>query len=150
MKLFLREIKQAKSCFIVVVCFCVLGFLPTTIAVPFFPSLVCLDQFEKLAIKIWIITLGLMCNSSVNSVIFFWTKRISVEKGSCEDVKHHETMLKMMSTPFCASVLLITNGHPPDINIAQILHLSNFFELKRRVYIHLQAWQTRKVLDIQL
>jgi hypothetical protein len=28
---------------------------------------------------------------------------------------------------------------PADINIAQILHLSNFFELKRRVYIHLQA-----------
>ena len=70
MKLFLREIKQAKSCFIVVICFCVLGFLPKTIAVPFFPSL---DQFEKLAIKIWIITLGL-CNSNVNSVIFFWTK----------------------------------------------------------------------------
>jgi hypothetical protein len=31
-------------------------------------------------------------------------------------------------------------GGPPDINIAQILHLSNFFELKRTVYsyIHLQ------------
>jgi hypothetical protein len=28
---------------------------------------------------------------------------------------------------------------PPDVNIAQILHLSNFFELKRRVYINLQA-----------
>jgi hypothetical protein len=41
-------------------------------------------------------------------------------------------------------------GGPPDINIAQILHLSNFFELKRRLYIHLQAWRTRKVLDIQL
>ena len=41
-------------------------------------------------------------------------------------------------------------GGPPDINIAQILHLSNFFELKRRVYIHVQAWRTRKVLDIQL
>jgi hypothetical protein len=72
MKLFLREIKQAKSCFIVVICFCVLGFLPTTIAVPFFPSF---DQFEELAIKIWIMTLGL-CNSSFNSVIFFWTKRM--------------------------------------------------------------------------
>ena len=70
MKLFLREIKQAKSCFIVVICFCVLGFLPKTIAVPFFPSI---DQFEELAMKIWIITLRL-CNSSVNSVIFFWTK----------------------------------------------------------------------------
>jgi hypothetical protein len=30
-------------------------------------------------------------------------------------------------------------GGPPDINIAQILHLSNFFELERTVYIHLQA-----------
>ena len=36
------------------------------------------------------------------------------------------------------------------MNIAQILHLSNFFEMKRRVYIHLQAKRTRKVLDIQL
>jgi hypothetical protein len=51
-------------------------------------------------------------------------------------------------------VLRISSAHnkggPPDINIAQILHLSNFFELKHRVYIHLQAWRTRKVLDIQL
>jgi hypothetical protein len=35
------------------------------------------------------------------------------------------------------SVLRISSAHnkwgPPDINIAQILHLSNFFELKRRV-----------------
>jgi hypothetical protein len=46
--------------------------------------------------------------------------------------------LKMISTPFCASVLLITK-RDPQINIAQILHLSNFFELKRIVYIHLQA-----------
>jgi hypothetical protein len=41
------------------------------------------------------------------------------------------------------SVLRINSAHnkggPPDINIAQIFHLSNFFELKRRVYIHLQA-----------
>ena len=52
------------------------------------------------------------------------------------------------------SVLRISSAHnkggPPDINIAQILHLSNFFELKRTVYIHLQAWRTRKMLDIQL
>ena len=51
------------------------------------------------------------------------------------------------------SVLCISSAHnkggPPYRNIAQILHLSNFFELKRRVYIHLQAWRTRKVLDIQ-
>ena len=36
------------------------------------------------------------------------------------------------------------------IKIAQILHLSNFFELKRAlVYINLQL-RTRRVLDIQL
>jgi hypothetical protein len=41
------------------------------------------------------------------------------------------------------SVLRISSaynkGGPADINIAQILHLSNFFELKRSlVYIHLE------------
>jgi hypothetical protein len=38
------------------------------------------------------------------------------------------------------SVLRISSAHnkgrPPDINIAQILHLSNFFELKHIVYIN--------------
>jgi hypothetical protein len=51
---------------------------------------------------------------------------------------HHQ--LKMMSTSY---VLRISSAHnkggPPDINIAQILHLSNFFELKHTVYIHLQV-----------
>jgi hypothetical protein len=41
------------------------------------------------------------------------------------------------------SVLRISSAHnkggPPDINIAQILHLSKFFELKLIVYIHLQV-----------
>jgi hypothetical protein len=47
-----------------------------------------------------------------------------------------------MSTPFCASVLPITKGDP------QILHLSNFFELKRTlVYIHaFIQLRNRKVL----
>jgi hypothetical protein len=49
-------------------------------------------------------------------------------------------------------VLRISSAHnkggPADINIALILHLSNLFKLKRRVYIHLQAQRTRKVLDI--
>jgi hypothetical protein len=55
----------------------------------------------------------------------------------------YKDILKMMSTLFCASVLRISSAHnkggPPDINIAQILHLSNFFESKRIVYIHLQV-----------
>ena len=69
-KLFLREIKQAKSCFIVVICFGVLCFLPPGIIFPFFSSF---DKFEWLAIIVWVCTLGLL-NSTVNSVIFFWTK----------------------------------------------------------------------------
>jgi hypothetical protein len=59
-----------------------------------------------------------------------------------------------MVTDHVKSVLRISSAHnkggPTEINIAQILHLSNFFELKRTlVYIHLQL-RTRKVLDIQL
>ncbi len=69
-KLFLREIKQAKSCFIVVICFGFLCFLPVVIAFPFFQSF---DKHTKLAITIWFYTLSLL-NSSVNSLIFFWTK----------------------------------------------------------------------------
>ena len=70
MKLFLREIKKAKSCFIVVICFGLLSVLPIAIAFPFFQSV---DKYNKNAISIWIYTLFLL-NSSVNSLIFFWTK----------------------------------------------------------------------------
>ena len=69
-KLFLREIKLAKSCFIAVICFCVLCFLPTAFLIPFY---IYLNQFEYLAFLIWIVTLALL-NSIVNSLIFFWTK----------------------------------------------------------------------------
>jgi large-conductance mechanosensitive channel len=70
MKLFLREIKQAKACLIVIICFSVLNFLPATIAIPLIPML---DRFEMLATIAWVITLRVL-NSSANSVIFFWTK----------------------------------------------------------------------------
>ena len=72
MKLLLQEIKQAKSCFLVVICFCALVFLPPAIAVPLFASL---DKFDRLAIAVWVGTLGLV-NSSANSVIYFWTKKL--------------------------------------------------------------------------
>jgi hypothetical protein len=80
-------------------------------------------------------------------------KSLLAKKGifSMMNFRHSSTL----TSPFCASVLpvvlLITKGDSPtDINIAEILHLSNFFELKRTlVYIHLQL-RTRKVLDIQL
>ena len=70
MKVLLQEIKQAKSCFIVVICFGVFCFFPAAIAVSFFRSL---DKFQWLAITVWVYTLG-QVNSSVNSLIFFWTK----------------------------------------------------------------------------
>jgi hypothetical protein len=42
------------------------------------------------------------------------------------------------------SVVRISSAHNkgghPDINIAQILHLSNFFELKRTVYIQIYKY----------
>ena len=69
LKLFLKEIKQAKCCFVVVVCYFVLSFFPSTVSFSFIPTM---DNFEHLASRIWIYTLALL-NSSVNSVIFFWT-----------------------------------------------------------------------------
>jgi hypothetical protein len=58
----------------------------------------------------------------------------------------NSVQLKTMSSPLRASVLLITKGDPcTDINFAQILNLSNFFELKRTLaYIHLQL-RTRNI-----
>ena len=51
-----------------------------------------------------------------------------------------QLLLKTMSSPFWLRISSTHNkGGPTDINIAHILHLSNFFELKRiLVYIHLQ------------
>ena len=69
-KLFIREIKMAKSCLIYVVCFFVLCFLPGAIVIPFHAIV---DEYEFLAIKIWVFSLAFL-NSSVNSVVFFWTK----------------------------------------------------------------------------
>jgi hypothetical protein len=68
-KLFLREIKQAKSCFIVVICFFILSFLPPMV----FTSNRNTDESEFLVNTVWVYTIP-MTNSSVNSVIFFWTK----------------------------------------------------------------------------
>ena len=71
-KVILQQIKHAKSCFIVVICFGLLCFLPIAIAVPFYNNV---DILKWEAIKVWVVTLGLL-NSSVNSVIFFWTKKV--------------------------------------------------------------------------
>ncbi len=83
MKLFLQQTKLATSCFVVVVCFCVLCLLPIAIAIPLYESV---DQFEFRAILVWIFTLG-MLNSNVNSVIFFWTK--STLRKEATNIKCH-------------------------------------------------------------
>jgi large-conductance mechanosensitive channel len=70
LKLFLSEIKQAKACFIVVVCFFALSVLPIAIGIPVSHNL---NKFEDLAMRGWALTLNLS-NSSANSMIFFWTK----------------------------------------------------------------------------
>jgi hypothetical protein len=72
LKVFLGEIKHAKSCFMVVVCFGVLCFLPGAIMLPLFPTH---EIFERHAILAWIFTFSIL-NSSANSIIFFWTKNM--------------------------------------------------------------------------
>ena len=70
MKKFFQEVKQAKSCFVVVVCFFVLSFLPPAIAVPIASGT---NEFEELRILIWAFSINVL-NSTANSAIFFWTK----------------------------------------------------------------------------
>ena len=69
-KVLLGEIKQAKSCFMVVVCFAVLCFLPGAIMLPITPKF---GPAWTKAIVVWLHRIGFL-NSSVNSLIFFWTK----------------------------------------------------------------------------
>ena len=69
-KLFLQEIRQARSCFIVVVCFFALSFLPPIVSILFLTSI---NAYKALAIRIWVFSFTIL-NSSVNSLIFFWTK----------------------------------------------------------------------------
>lgn len=72
MKLVLQEIKQAKSCFVVVICFFALSFLLPILVHGFGANR---DKSGSYVMKIWMYTLA-MSNSSVNSVIFFWTKKM--------------------------------------------------------------------------
>ena len=67
---FLQEAKQAKSCFLVVISYFCLIFLPLLITIIFSFKM---DIFLQQAFQNWVVTLS-MLNSSANSVIFFWTK----------------------------------------------------------------------------
>ena len=69
LKLFLQNVKQAKSSFTVVICFYTFVFLPSTIATLFYD---CFDKFEALAILVLIYAI-VYSNSCVNSVILFWS-----------------------------------------------------------------------------
>ena len=71
-KLLLQEIKQAKSCFVVVICFFALSFLLPILAQGLGANR---DKSAAYVMKIWMYTLA-MSNSSVNSVIFFWSKKM--------------------------------------------------------------------------
>ena len=65
---FLSEVKHAKSCFLVLICF-IICLLPQVLANSFK-----LNTFDRFVYQTWSITL-IMLNSSANSVIFFWTKK---------------------------------------------------------------------------
>ena len=70
-KMFLREIKQAQKCFNVVICFFVLCFLPVIVTISVAANV---DEYElHEAIQNWATTLAIT-NSSINSIVFFWTK----------------------------------------------------------------------------
>ena len=69
-KRFLQEIKQAKSCFLVVLCFFLLCVLPVILT---FIVVIKGNRLEVQAFYAWATTLG-MLNCSANSMIFFWTK----------------------------------------------------------------------------
>ena len=66
--LFFQDIKHAESCFVVVLCYVVLHYMPVMVMI-----------FFEHAMRVYVIipeiyvTLCLL-NSSINSVIFFWTK----------------------------------------------------------------------------
>lgn len=67
---FLSELKLAKSCYFIVICYLVC-YLPANILV----RLITMDFFDRVVFRTWTVTF-VMLNSSINSVIFFWTNRV--------------------------------------------------------------------------
>lgn len=65
-----QEIKHAKSCFLVV-----LAFIPFLLPLSLSGFFVQMGTFNFLVVRSWSITL-IMMNSSANSIIFFWTKKL--------------------------------------------------------------------------
>ena len=71
-KVFFQEIKQARSCFLVVVCHFFLCFLPIMTGVSFIFDV---NKIEHQVIQNWVVTLSIL-NCTLNSAIFFWTKQM--------------------------------------------------------------------------
>ena len=69
-KAFQRQVKHAKSCFLVVVCFFIF-LLP--ISIP--PTIFNFSPINKMVEQSWSMTF-LILNSSINSIIFYWTKSV--------------------------------------------------------------------------
>ena len=69
-KKIIRESRYVRSCFLVVVCFA-LFVLPVTVSPAFFTS----GSAEYLVLFDWLHTL-LILNSSINSIIYFWSKTL--------------------------------------------------------------------------
>ena len=65
-----REIRHAKSCFLTVVCFVVV-LLPYSLSNVIFT----VGTSDHILYKDWSVAL-VLSNSSINSVIFFWTKTL--------------------------------------------------------------------------
>ena len=76
-KIFLQEVKQAKDCFIVVICFFLLCYVPVTLT---FTLLNLQNRFVFEISKNWTTALNIS-NCILNSVIFFWTKTLLRKKA---------------------------------------------------------------------
>ncbi len=74
---FLKELKAAKSSFLVVICFLVCC-VPATLS---FGPLNLKSSFEAIALKVWFVVLLAMLNSSLNSVIYFWSNNMLRKHG---------------------------------------------------------------------
>lgn len=71
-KLLLKEIKIAKSCFIVAVFFFLLYIIPASLLNIITPYS---DRIDQLVVIMWITVLA-FSNSSVNSIVFFWSRKM--------------------------------------------------------------------------
>ncbi|CAB4007446.1 histamine H2 receptor-like [Paramuricea clavata] len=73
---FLKELKAAKSSFLVVMC-CLVCYVPGTLS---FGPLNLMSSFLAVALKVWFVLLA-MLNSTMNSIIYFWMNNMLRKLG---------------------------------------------------------------------